>query len=632
MIAWRRESEAERPWGSWGLLAATLLVQLGAGGSLEVHARLGVLPADPRLGALLGHLLLHSGWLHLLGTLFFAAAVGPQLEVRLGRRLWLASYLAAGLAGAALFVVTQPDAELPWLGASAAVAGWLGLLAVSARSEPVDLLGIAAGRAGSLLAPAWAPAGLWLGGQLANLLSGEPADLLVNLGGFGVGAALAFGFERSGLIEPAAALSAVERAPSRRSAEPRRAPGPLPDPAQLEASLGDATDPGVARAYLEQAAAAGRRDAGRALVSERLFEAFDARRREPAVALWCALVATGPAPAGQTDKLLQLASWVRAAGHPGEGAAALHAALDGADAAAAAKIARSARRSDPVICFRAAERALEDPALGESDKSALEGLRLEAEREVAARGFILVPGSLPAPGPGPAPVTARAPSARAPAAPVRSAPATPPAAPRAYSFGEAIELAPEPEFVPPPVALPDPERSGEAAFLDAFHAALHADGEKKPDDGPPLRTLRVREATPRALEADTLVLDVPERGEFRVRLTRIHAVALAGVRGISERAGDKPVLLVDLCLSAEGEPELQVLRLRSDRFDPRLLVPDPPELAAEGAARLRHRARHRRPRPAAPRRRRRRRRHPAHLPRPRELSARGARGGVRGPA
>jgi hypothetical protein len=33
------------------------------------------------------------------------------------------------------------------------------------------------------------------------------------------------------------------------------------------------------------------------------------------------------------------------------------------------------------------------------------------------------------------------------------------------------------------------------------------------------------------------------------------------------------VLLVDLCLSAEAEPELQLLRLRSDRFDPRRLVP-----------------------------------------------------------
>ena len=484
MIAWERDSEAERPWGSWTLLAVMFLVQLAAGGSLDLQARFGVMPGDARLAALLGHLLVHSGWLHLLGTLFFAAAAGPWLEARLGRGLWLGSFVAAGLAGAALFVVTQPHAELPWLGASAAVAGWLGLLAVSARSEPADLLGIAAGRAGSLRAPGWAPAALWLGGQLANLLSGDPADLVVNLGGFAFGAALAFGFERSGLIEPAAETAPREQASLRTRPAPRRSGGPLP--AHLESALAESADPAVARAYLEQAAAEGRREEGRALVSERLFEAFDARRREPAVALWCALAGTGPTPAGKTEKLLQLASWVRAAGLPGEGAAALHAALAGADPAAAAKIARSARRSDPVICLRAAERALEDPALGPSDKSALEGLRLEAEREVSARGVIVVPaGFAPA---------APEPSARVASTPARATPATPATPSRALAFGEAIELAPEPEFVPPPPPpLPDPESSGEEAFLDAFHAALHADAPK-PESGEPRATHASRSA------------------------------------------------------------------------------------------------------------------------------------------
>ena len=54
------------------------------------------------------------------------------------------------------------------------------------------------------------------------------------------------------------------------------------------------------------------------------------------------------------------------------------------------------------------------------------------------------------------------------------------------------------------------------------------------------------------------------------------------MRGLSERAGDKPVLIVDLLLSAEAEAELQLLRLRSDRFDPRRLcvVPEASPLRA----------------------------------------------------
>jgi membrane associated rhomboid family serine protease len=557
MIAWTRESEAARPWATWGLLAATLLAQLG--GSPELHARLGLLPADPRLAALLGHLFLHGGALPLFGTLFFVAAAGPWLEGRLGRALLIGSYLAAGLAGAALFTFVAPDADTPWLGASAAVAGWLGLLAVSARGAPADLLGALAGRAGSLHAPGWALAALWLGAQLASLALGDAAAVLANAGGFGFGAILGLGLAGSGVVEReerAAPATAAVGAARRPGAAKQR---PLPArPEQLEALLGESRDPALARAYLAHAEAEGRRESARAVVLERFSEAMEWRRRDPAVALWCALVATGPAPAATTDKLLQLASWVRAAGHAGEGTAALHAALQGADATAAARIARSARRSDPVICYRAAERALEGAGLGASDKAALEGLRLEAEREVAARGFILVPGAAPPP------------NLRAPAS-ASATRVTAPGPARPLALGEAIELAPEPELAPPPVALPDPERSGDGAFLDAFHAALHED-EPKPD-GPPLRSLRVREALPRALQGDTLVLDVPERGAIRLRLTRIHAVALAGVRGISERAGDKPVLLVDLCLSAEGEPELQVLRLRSDRFDPRRVAP-----------------------------------------------------------
>jgi membrane associated rhomboid family serine protease len=555
MIAWRRESEAARPWATWGLLAATLLAQLGAGGSPELHARLGLLPADPRLAALLGHLFLHGGALALLGTLFFAAAAGPWLEERLGRALLLGSYLAAGLAGAALFAALEPDAETPWLGASAAVAGWLGLLAVSARGAPADLLGAAAGRAGSLHAPGWALAALWLGAQLASLALGDAAAVLANAGGFGFGAILGLGLAGSGVVARDERTAPAAKGAERAWGAAKRRPPPA-HPEQLEAQLGESGDPALARAYLAHAEADGRRESARAVVLERFSEAMDWKRRDPAVALWCALVATGPAPAATTDKLLQLASWARAAGHAGEGTAALHAALQGADAAAAARIARSARRSDPVICYRAAERALDGPELGASDKAALEGLRLEAAREVAARGVILVPG---------APPPSQRPASASPARVTAPGPA------RSLAFGEAIELAPEPELAPPPVALPDPERSGDGAFLDAFHAALHEE-EPKPD-GPPLRSLRVREALPCALEGDTLVLDVPERGAIRLRLTRIHAVALAGVRGISERAGDKPVLLVDLCLSAEGEPELQVLRLRSDRFDPRRVAP-----------------------------------------------------------
>ena len=61
MFAWRRDSEAERPWATWALMVATLLAQLGASSAPDVQARVALVPADPRLPALLGHLLLKAG-------------------------------------------------------------------------------------------------------------------------------------------------------------------------------------------------------------------------------------------------------------------------------------------------------------------------------------------------------------------------------------------------------------------------------------------------------------------------------------------------------------------------------------------------------------------------------------------
>ena len=88
---------------------------------------------------------------------------------------------------------------------------------------------------------------------------------------------------------------------------------------------------------------------------------------------------------------------------------------------------------------------------------------------------------------------------------------------------------------------------------------------------PLLRPLRVMEAVPLRLREDSLSLEVDGRGKTRLRFEKIDAVSAAAVR-LPGR--ERPVLLVDLALnfSEGGERPLQVVRLRSDRFDPRRLV------------------------------------------------------------
>ena len=572
----RGDGSAPRPWATWALVGTALAVQLAALDSPELAARHALVPAAPGLLALVAHLFLHAGWLHLFGTLAFLALAGPPLEARLGKRLFVASFVAAGLAGAALFVVTHRGAETPWLGGSAAIAGLFGLLLASAGRRRIELFGIAAGLAPSLRVPAWSLAAVFFGRELAGFASAGESALVAHFGSFAFGAVLAFALGRTGVLadESVETSDAESRATQSRVAPPLTAPRlrakrarperRLPeDPTRLAAQLAEADAPEVARAYLDAEEGAGRGAAARAAVEARLWEAVEGRRCAPAVALWCALVEEGVVPAGPAEPLLQLAGWLRGAGHTAAGTLALHAALAASDPAAAAKIARATRRSDPVVCYRAAVRALDEPTPAGSERDALLGLRAEAEREAAARGIVIVPRDIviaprDASAPEPAPV---------PAVVVRAS--VSPEPPRKRALGEAIELEPEP--APVPLALPDPAEAGDAAFLDAFHAALSEPEEEAKPETRPLRRLRVREALPRALEADALLLEVPGRKPVRLPLAKLHGVVLAGVRGLSERAGDKPVLIVDLLLSPEAEVELNLLRLRSDRFDPRML-------------------------------------------------------------
>jgi hypothetical protein len=79
----------------------------------------------------------------------------------------------------------------------------------------------------------------------------------------------------------------------------------------------------------------------------------------------------------------------------------------------------------------------------------------------------------------------------------------------------------------------------------------------------------VCEATPQALSADGLAVSFEGQAQT-IALSRVRAVAVAGVHGLS----DKPVVLIDLLVDGGGgERPLSVVRLRSDRYDPRRLAP-----------------------------------------------------------
>jgi membrane associated rhomboid family serine protease len=133
---------------------------------------------------------LHGSWMHLIGNMWFLFLFGNNIEDRLGHALYIAFYVAGGLAATAAHYAMYSDSTIPVIGASGAVAGILGAYAVTypfARVHTLIFLFI-------VDLPALAVLGFWFLGQLMSFygearlnMSGGVA-FLAHIGGFVAGA------------------------------------------------------------------------------------------------------------------------------------------------------------------------------------------------------------------------------------------------------------------------------------------------------------------------------------------------------------------------------------------------------------------------------------------------------------
>jgi hypothetical protein len=136
---------------------------------------------------------------------------------------------------------------------------------------------------------------------------------------------------------------------------------------------------------------------------------------------------------------------------------------------------------------------------------------------------------------------------------------------------EAAEPAGFPEQVDPFQEAPARDALGDQTQLfEIVDADLSEKEEPEISPSSNRRPLRVIDAIPRELEEGALWLEVDGKGRTRLPLSRVDAVAAGGVHGLNRKA----VILIDLALdwTADAEQPLRVLRLRSDRYDPRALV------------------------------------------------------------
>lgn len=105
-----------------------------AGGESFVQ-RLSVIPADIVAGRhwinILTAMFMHGSWSHIIGNMIFLWAFGPEVEDLMGRPRYAVFYLLGGVAAALAQVAAGPDATVPNLGASGAIAAVMGAFVVT---------------------------------------------------------------------------------------------------------------------------------------------------------------------------------------------------------------------------------------------------------------------------------------------------------------------------------------------------------------------------------------------------------------------------------------------------------------------------------------------------------------------
>jgi len=98
-------------------------------------SRWALIPADIVAGrhwaTILTAMFMHGSWSHILGNMVFLWAFGPEVEDLMSPRRYTAFYLAGGLAASMAQLAATPDATIPMLGASGAIAAVMGAFLVS---------------------------------------------------------------------------------------------------------------------------------------------------------------------------------------------------------------------------------------------------------------------------------------------------------------------------------------------------------------------------------------------------------------------------------------------------------------------------------------------------------------------
>lgn len=168
----------------------------------------GFRPLEGSVLDLFTSMFMHAGFAHLAGNMLYLWIYGDNVEHRLGRPLFLLTYLGTGIIATVAFATYAGwDSPTPLVGASGAISGVLGFYALAFPRNVVRMFVLLLPFfVNTIVLPSWVVLGIYL--VLDNLLpllfSGAASGVAygAHIGGFVAGALVAWAMQAKGVSMP----------------------------------------------------------------------------------------------------------------------------------------------------------------------------------------------------------------------------------------------------------------------------------------------------------------------------------------------------------------------------------------------------------------------------------------------
>ncbi len=160
----------------------------------SVAFKYGLKPAYFKVVNLFTSMFLHGSVMHLLGNMVFLWLVGCILEVGCGRHRYAIAYVISGVCSAAFFKLVYFHSTMPLVGASGAIAGLMGMLAILYGKKTIRVFFSLGFFFNYIRIRAIFLFLLWIGNELIQLFFGQASNVayVAHIGGLLSGGLSAF--------------------------------------------------------------------------------------------------------------------------------------------------------------------------------------------------------------------------------------------------------------------------------------------------------------------------------------------------------------------------------------------------------------------------------------------------------